>query len=166
MTSRMMLIYGVVLMLARLNAQQSGSALPVEDPRLYQVFFNFHNTVSLAIQSKKAQDPVGSDKEEKGFAHKLRIKPGELQVVTSIAQGFVKDLAKWQDGLKSYVDQVRSQKQQPDPAVLRQFDQQKQQLVDAAVHRLSTALSRGSWQGLHAYINDEHRLHTKLVIFK
>ena len=97
---------------------------------------------------------------EKGVVRLLKIDQQELQKVTVIAQGFVRDLAKWQDDLKSYVDQARSKSQQPDPATLRQFDQRKAQVIDAAVRQLSATLSPGSWAGLHDYINREHRLHT------
>ncbi len=165
MTIRIIFL-GVGLILLPLLAQRSGAPLPLEDPRLYQVFFQFHDGVSSAIQTKKAQNMESGRKNEKGFASKLRIKHDDLQKVTDVAHGFVTDLAKWQDDLKSYVDKVRSQKQEPDPAVLQQFDQRKLQLIEAAVEQISTSVSSASWVGLHGYINDEHRLHTSIIEFK
>jgi hypothetical protein len=166
MARRIIIILAVLVLLPPLEAQQYGQPLPTEDPRLYQVFLHFHDNVSSAIQTKKGQDPDGGGKAEKGFAHMLRIKEEELSKVTAIAHGFATDIAKWQSDLKAYVDQVRSQKKQPDPAVLLQFDQRKLQLINAAVLQLTTTLSPASWTGLHGYINEEHRLHTSVLAFE
>jgi hypothetical protein len=166
MVSRLVIIVSALVLLLPLRAQRSGAPLLPGDPALYQVFFYFHDSVSSAIQHKKALDPVSGAETEKGFASKLRINPEELQKVTDVAHGFVTDLAKRQNDLKAYVDQVRSLKHQPDPAMLAQFDQRKRQLIDAAVHQVGTTLSPASWAGLHSYINDEHRLHTTRIEFR
>ena len=76
------------------------------------------------------------------------------------------DLAKWQADLKSYVDTTRSKKEQLDPAILRQFDQSKLDLINAAVHQMNATLTPVSWAGIHAYINDEHRLHTRVFQYQ
>ena len=146
--------------------QQSGSPLPPEDPRLYLLFFQFHDKVSSAIQSKKTQDSVAGGKAEQAFAQKLRVKQQDLQKVTNISHQFVTDLGKWEEDLRSFVERIRSQKQEPDGASLAQFDLRKRQLIDSAVHQMSTTLSAASWTGLHGYINDEHRLHTSVVEVK
>src|SRR5258706_3582315 len=160
MTARYMVVAGL-MSLPLLRAQRSGSPLPSEDPRLYLMFFRFQDSLSSTIHTKKAQDPEAGAKAEKGVARLLKVNQNELQKVTDISHQFVTDLAKWQDDLKSYVDQTRSNAHQPDQVVLRQFDQRKQQLIGAAVRQLSTTLSPAGWAGLHAYINDEHRCHTQ-----
>jgi hypothetical protein len=156
-------IVGVGLMLLPLFAQRSGAPLPAEDPRLYILFFQFHDSLNAKVQEKKAQDPEAGAKAEKGVARLLRIEQKELQKVSDIAHRFVTDLANWQDELKAYADQARSQSQKPDVVVVRQFEQRKQQSIDTAVRHLSATLSPAGWAGLHAYINEEHRLHTTMV---
>ena len=165
MANRMTLAAAALALLLPLHAQESGAHLPPEDPMLYQLFFGFHEGLNTAIQNKKAQNLESGTRSEKGFANKLRIKQDEIQTVTNVSHRFVTDLAAWQSDLKSYVDRVRSQKQEPDPAVLQQFNQRKRQLIDEAVRQIRTTLSPASWTGLHAYINDEHRLHTTMTEF-
>ena len=121
---------------------------------------------SLAVDDKKAKDPEGGARNEKAVAHLLRIQDADFRKVSDVAHEFVIDLGKWQNDLKFYVDAVRAKKHEPDSAVLMQFDQRKVDLIDAAVQRLKTTLSPQSWAGLHIYINEEHRLHTRVFEFK
>ena len=147
-------------------SQQSGSPLPPEDPRLYLLFFHFHDKGSSHIQNKKTQDPVAGGKAEQAFAQKLRVKQQDLEKVTNISHQFVADLAKLEEDLRSSVEKIRAQTQESDGASLAQFDLRKRQLIDSAVHQISTTLSATSWTGLYGYINNEHRLHTSVVEVK
>ena len=158
-----MLIIAITLLLPSLRAQ---STLPAEDPRLYHLFFNFHDGLSSLIENRKVQNPQSGGKLEQEAARKLRIQPAEHAKLASISHGFTVDLAKWQNDVKFYVTQVRARKQTPDPAVLRQFDQTRAQILDSAIKQLSATLTPASWAGLHSYINDEHRLHTSLFHMK
>ncbi len=160
------MIISVILASFQLAAQAPGGRLPPDDPALYKLFFYFHDGITSEIQRRSAQNTLSAAREEKGFAAKLRINQDELPKITAVAHQFVTDATQWQENVKAYVDRIRAQGKQPDHAVLRQFDEQERQLLDAALRRLSITLSPASWAGLRHYINDEHRLHIRAVPVK
>lgn len=145
---------------------QPGTVVPPDDPRLYQAFLDFHHEFSNMIRSRKATRSTDGAKLERGLARKVRVKPEEFEKVTAIAEEFVKQRTNWQEELKAYVADARSRNEERCAAALREFDQRRTQLIDNAVERLKTTLSPESWAGLHAYINDEHRLHVRVFEFK
>jgi hypothetical protein len=146
-----------------LRGAQPGFPLPPDDPRLYQFFFTFQDGLASLVDGKKVRDVVGGTKTEGAVARYLGINQTELAKLNAISHSFVLDLAKLQSDLKTYVDQMRSQNQQPDAGKLRDFDLKKQQLISTAVQQLSTSLSPAGWSGIHSYINNVHRLHTAVV---
>ena|SRR5690348_2499451 len=145
-----------------LGAQQSTTP-PADDQSVYAMFFNFHHNISLAVDAKKAKNSAAGAQFENGVAHLLRVRQDELAKVRVVSDRFISDLAKWQDDLKKYIDQTRSQKKAPDPANLAQFDQRKQRLFMVALAQLGNTLSPTSWAALHSYINDDYRLHISQV---
>jgi hypothetical protein len=164
MRQRFIWIVGIAaFFLIRLSAQQK---LPPDDPRLYLMFFDFHNSLMLAVENKKAKDPEGGARTEKAVAQVLKVQLSELQKVTDTAHAFVGDRAKWQNDLKSYVDATRARNQEPDTVMLAQFGQQRQELIANAVQQLRTGLSPAGWTGLQSYINNEYRRHISVAEFK
>src|SRR5216684_5896194 len=99
-------------------AGQQASVPPAEDPSVYTMFFNFHHNLSLAVDAKKAKNTTAGAQFEAGVARLLRVRQDDLAKVRVVSDRFVFNLAKWQSDLKTYIDQVRSQKKAPDPASL------------------------------------------------
>ncbi len=149
-----------------LAAQQSSSIPPPDDPSVYHLFFNFHHNLSLNIDSKKLKDPAGGAQFEKSVARLLRVRFEDLAKARSVSDQYVAGRAQWQSDLKAYIDQVRARKQQPDPAMLSQFEQRKQQLLNSALFKLGSIVDADSWAGLRAFINDQCRLGITTVQFK
>jgi hypothetical protein len=149
-----------------INAQSAGSTLPREDPNLYLMFFDFHYNLSLALEQKKANDFKAGANAEKAVAQFLKVKPTELYKVTEISRGVMAGLARANTDLKAFVDQARAGGREPDSATLQTYDQHRANLIETAVNQLKEDLSSESWNGLHAYINEQHRLHTRLLEFK
>ncbi len=148
-----------------MTAQRPGSSLPPDDPRLYQLFLAFHDNLNSFVQNRKALAPLAGAKTEESVARLLKVDKAELSAVAAVSHQFVLDLSQLQATVKAYADLARQTKRQPDSAVLLQFQQQKDQLINAAVRQLSLTLTPASWAGLKAYINNEHRLHTSVVRF-
>lgn len=163
--SRMFTTFAALVFLTAL-AQEPTGRLPADDPRLFQQFLRFHDGVSTAIETRYGQNSQTAAKEQKAFADKLRVKSDEVPKMSVVARSLIADLNKWQADLKSYVERVRAQKQQPDPAVLQRFNQERSQLVNSAMVRLSTTLTPASWAGLRQYVNGEYRERIRIVEVK
>lgn len=163
--SRMLTTFAALMFLAAV-AEEPTRRLPADDPRLFQQFMRFHEGVSAAIESRYGQNAQAAAKEQKVFADKLRVKSDEVPKMSIVARSLTADLNKWQADLKSYVERVRAQKQQPDPAVLQRYDQERSQLVNSAIVRLSTTLTPASWAGLRQYVNGEYRERIRIVEVK
>ncbi len=140
------------------------SLLPVDSPELYFLYFHFHDRVNSSIQAKKVQ-PASSETtlstSEKYFARRLAIDPEELAKVSGIVHQFVVDLEKWNKDLKDLVANVQEQGGQVEQATLETYDQRKLSLIAASVAQLQGILTPASWNGLHSYINEQHRLGTR-----
>lgn len=158
----------VLAMVAPLAAQvPSGSTfLPPDDPMLYAAFFAFEADLGQMLEQKRAIDPQNGPRNERWMAKTLRVQQTELGVVHEISWRLVGELADWQEQLKVYVEKARADGGTVDPKAMNQFDQLRRGLIESAVQTLAAKLSPGSWEGIRKYVNDEHRMHTKVLRYR
>ena len=83
--------------------------------------------------------------------------------MTAISRDVLKDLAKVETDLHNFISQSNSPNKTPDPALLREYQVQRNLTILSGVLKLKRTLSPASWSGLDAYINTQHRLRMQQI---
>jgi hypothetical protein len=131
---------------------------PREDIEVYFSFFNFHDDFAQWLDKRKGEAPERAQKLEKGAADHLRVGISELPIVKQISGTVVFDLGRLSHDAQAYIDKSKNSRTPPDRATLLGFEARRRQIVLSGVDRLKRALPPSAWNGLHAFINEEHRL--------
>ncbi len=151
------LVFGL-LFIGIARSQTRPVVPPPEDIEVYFSFFNFHNDFAQWLDKRKGEAPERSQKLDKSAADHLRIGIPELPIVKRISGTVVSDLGRVSHDAQAYIEKSNSSKTSPDQAVLLGFEARRRQIVLSGVHSLKLELPSPAWSGLHAFINDEHRL--------
>jgi hypothetical protein len=152
------LIVACFLLTTLALAQTRSVVPPPEDIEVYFSFFNFHNDFAQWLDKRKGEAPARAQNLDKSAADHLRVGVADLPIVKQISGAVVSDLGRSSHDAQAYMETSNSSKTPPDRATLLGFEARRRQIVLSGVDRLKQGLSSSAWNGLHAFINDEHRL--------
>ena len=144
------------------HSPSPGDTPGVDSPVLYRSFFNYHDQPGNWIDSRKAANPISGKSATQDAAKLLRIQDAEYAKVAAISHSVAANLKQVESQAGSYLHGGQSQGSTvaptaPQQTALRQYERQRRQILSDGVRQLQSSLSRESWNGLRAYLNEQHR---------
>jgi len=157
------LVRRFVLILA-LAAQVWGEDLPnIDSSVIYGSFFRNHDAISNSIESVATTDETSRKNHVETVSKEFRIEAADHMKLAAISHWVADALARNDAKLKAYLDETSARKDKPDKQMLRKAEREDQYIISAGIRRVQTELSRSSWLGLHAYLNEEYRKQIHVV---
>ena len=131
---------------------------------LYASFFHFHDDFSRWTDNRAAINAPDTSKFLQGVATYLHVTVVDLPKIAVITHAAVASLKSLNAETRAYVDKVLANRQVADKPTLYRFEARRQQIIQSAINQLKQSLSPASWNGLHSYINEEHRRNTRIFV--
>jgi hypothetical protein len=159
------LFSGLLLCVIAANGQvtTTSSTLAADSNDWYRSFFQFHDQFSTWADQKKASEPAAVQRLDTGAATLFGIDQADLSKLRAISQQVVSDLKAIDKEQTTYPNALAKQEARSNPAVIKDFENRRQASVSSNTDKLKQVLSPASWNGLHTFINDEHRQNIKVV---
>jgi len=139
------------------NSGRKDKHLAVDDPELQASFFLFMEDFSAWLDVRGNANPAKRDPLMASAARYLRVDVKELPKIAATCRSAATNLRRINDSAAKLWADARANGKRPDSAALNVLAAQRFSAIQSAMDDLSRALSSASWDGLHAYINSDHR---------
>ena len=133
-----------------------------ESPELYQSFFFFCEEFSKWVEDLGTKEPERKADVVRAAAKYLRISSSEFAGLTQVGGAVADRVRKSREAAQSYAAETSRNHAEVNAAELRRHDTERLSAIQDGISGVQRVLSPGSWEALHRYINEEHRLHTRV----
>ena len=136
-------------------AQPAIASLPADHHDVYNAFFQYHVSwqKSAVVQAKGKTSSLNQSATD--FAKFVHVDTKEIGIVSGVSGNVADRLNVLSVARSAY---LASHSDKPSPHDLDQFEIRRQRIILSGVSELSKRLKPSSWNGLHAYVNQDYRL--------
>jgi hypothetical protein len=165
LSGRTLGVASLALLLASVAfGQQPTAAHPAQEaPELYLSFFFFHENFAKWTEDRIAAYPAQRARILASSSKFIGISTDEFDALEAITKQVTSNLRALGDEAHQNVSVTAGTKAGVDRKKLADFNVRRLAIIQDGINAMTQTLSPQSWQGLHGYINNQHRQHVTAV---